>query len=541
LVNYDLTALSWRNSDCDGDGVINGIEWEDQTGINQSCDFVITRVDSTLVSEAWLNGDCDGDGILNGEEGYADFDGDEIPAFLDLDSDSDGVLDEMDACMNTPLGEMVSPLNGCSMVQIDADGDRVPDEVELITGTDPEDGCSFEVNDIDDQLENSDTWDSLDCDGDGINNEIEGIADTDGDGSINLDDTDADGDGILDSIEYYQDSTGFLDPCDFEILSISESVSNSWLDGDCDGDGLLNEEEQYADMDGDGIPNYQDMDSDGDGVTDSTEVFVDFTDHLSPCSFVLSSITVTPSAVWMSSDCDGDGISNGNELNNGTDPTDFCSFDVEMIGFASFAWSNNDCDGDGVSNGIEATDGTDPLDPCSLMPSSVHLTASEDWLLGDCDGDGIENQVDGLEDTDEDGTPNFLDVDTDMDGILDAEEGLRDINRDSIYDFLQPNTMPDSTDEVKVYSGISPNGDGMNDFLIIYGADRYPDNKLSIYNRWGNLIYEESGYGHNGVFFEGYATGSSTLLPDGVYFYVFEYRLETREVKMVQGFFMIHR
>ena len=541
LVDFDLTALSWRLSDCDGDGVSNGMEWEDQTGILQPCNFIIESVDSTSVSEAWLNGDCDGDGILNGEEGYADFDGDEIPAFLDLDSDNDGVLDEMDACMNTPLGDLVDPTTGCSMLQIDADGDRVPDDVELLTGTDPTDGCSFEVEDIDDQLMSSAVWDSLDCDGDGIANIIEGVLDLDGDEMINLMDTDADGDGVLDSIEYFVDGTSFVDPCDFEIQSISETVSNFWLDGDCDGDGLLNEEEQYADTDGDGIPNYLDEDSDGDGVTDSVEVFIDFTDHLSTCSFVLSSITITPSTVWMSSDCDGDGISNDNELKNDTDPLDICSFDVDQIGFASFAWSNNDCDGDGVANGTESKDGTDPLDPCSLLPSSVHLTASEEWLQSDCDGDGIENQIDGLGDIDEDGTPNFLDLDTDMDGILDAEEGLRDINRDSIYDFLQPNTMPDSTDEVKVYSGISPNGDGMNDFLIIYGSEQYPDNKLSIYNRWGNLIYEESGYGHNGVFFEGYASGSSTLLPDGVYYYVFEYRVETREVKMVQGFFQVYR
>ena len=540
LVDFNLTALSWRLSDCDGDGVINGIEWEDETGVLQGCDFKIERVDTNLVAEVWSNGDCDGDGITNGAEGYDDFDGDGFPSFLDSDSDNDGVPDEMDACMNTPLGEMVSPTNGCSMVQIDGDGDRVPDEIEILTGTDPDDGCSFEVKDMDEDLISSSSWDSLDCDGDGIVNMIEGILDLDGDQMINLMDVDADGDGVLDSIEYFVDQTDFLNSCEFEIGSLTTPVSDSWLDGDCDNDGLLNEEEQYLDTDGDEIPNYLDEDSDGDGVSDFTEVFVDFTDHLSTCSFILSSVTLAPSAVWSNGDCDGDGVSNGNEVNNGTDPLDICSFDIASVGFASFSWSNNDCDGDGVSNGTEARDGTDPLDPCSLLPSSVHLTASVDWLQSDCDGDGIENQIDGLEDTDEDGTPNFLDADSDMDGILDVVEGLGDINRDSIYDFLQPNTMPDSTDEVKVYSGISPNGDGMNDFLIIFGADKYPENKLSIYNRWGNLIYEESGYGHNGVFFEGYASGSSTLLPDGVYFYVFEYRLETRELKMVQGFFQIH-
>ena len=31
------------------------------------------------------------------------------------------------------------------------------------------------------------------------------------------------------------------------------------------------------------------------------------------------------------------------------------------------AWNDLDCDGDGVTNGDEVIDGTDPTDPCDFM------------------------------------------------------------------------------------------------------------------------------------------------------------------------------
>ena len=60
----------------------------------------------------------------------------------------------------------------------------------------------------------------------------------------------------------------------------------------------------------------------------------------------------------------------------------------------------------------------------------------------------------------------------------------------------------------------TPNGDGNNDFFYIKNITSFPENNVRIYNRWGNKVYDESGYNNASVKFEG------TDLPDGTYFYI---------------------
>jgi gliding motility-associated-like protein len=72
-------------------------------------------------------------------------------------------------------------------------------------------------------------------------------------------------------------------------------------------------------------------------------------------------------------------------------------------------------------------------------------------------------------------------------------------------------------EDVKFYSGFSPNGDGMNDVFVIEGLEKYPNNRLCIYNRWGNQILEVKGYKND---WDGKWNGR--VLPDGTYFYLFD-------------------
>ncbi len=65
--------------------------------------------------------------------------------------------------------------------------------------------------------------------------------------------------------------------------------------------------------------------------------------------------------------------------------------------------------------------------------------------------------------------------------------------------------------EIEVPNVFSPNGDGQNDALVFTGAEYYPGNKLSVYNRWGQPIYEATSYRN---------TWRAPDVAEGTYFYV---------------------
>ena len=80
-------------------------------------------------------------------------------------------------------------------------------------------------------------------------------------------------------------------------------------------------------------------------------------------------------------------------------------------------------------------------------------------------------------------------------------------------------------DEIEIFNGVTPNGDGKNDFFWVENIDLYPGNDMKIYNRWGVLVWESRGYNESNNVFTGYAnvgsaSGSGNLLPTGTYFYV---------------------
>jgi gliding motility-associated-like protein len=89
---------------------------------------------------------------------------------------------------------------------------------------------------------------------------------------------------------------------------------------------------------------------------------------------------------------------------------------------------------------------------------------------------------------------------------------------------VQETVSTDQCNEVivDVSNGVSPNSDGMNDFLEITNLDAYPEHNLTIYNRWGDKVFESSPYenewnGQNNV---GGIGGEE--LPAGTYFYILE-------------------
>ncbi len=88
--------------------------------------------------------------------------------------------------------------------------------------------------------------------------------------------------------------------------------------------------------------------------------------------------------------------------------------------------------------------------------------------------------------------------------------------------------------EFTIYNALSPNGDGVNDVFQIDGIEDYPNNKVQIFNRWGNMVYEMPGYKNE---WSGNWGRENSLLPDGTYFYLFD----TGEGDLISGFLEIKR
>ncbi len=128
------------------------------------------------------------------------------------------------------------------------------------------------------------------------------------------------------------------------------------------------------------------LDCDGDGVINGDEL-ADNTDPRNACSFKAESRSVDVTSIGV--DCDGDGVISSKEATDNTNTLNSCSFNIDSITLA--VTSREDCDGDGVINSKEATDNTDPLNGCSFIPSSVSSGTSLAWQALDCDGDGVLN------------------------------------------------------------------------------------------------------------------------------------------------------
>ena len=85
---------------------------------------------------------------------------------------------------------------------------------------------------------------------------------------------------------------------------------------------------------------------------------------------------------------------------------------------------------------------------------------------------------------------------------------------------------------IVIYNGVTPNGDGKNDYFFIDGITHYPNNRVTIYNRWGVKVFETTNYDSDGNVFNGISHGRATIQPDsklpsGTYFYVLTYEFSS--------------
>jgi len=68
-------------------------------------------------------------------------------------------------------------------------------------------------------------------------------------------------------------------------------------------------------------------------------------------------------------------------------------------------------------------------------------------------------------------------------------------------------------EEITIVSGFSPDGDGFNDAFTIIGTENFPNNKLFIFNEWGEELFEIQNYQND---------WNGEGLEKDLYFYIFE-------------------
>lgn len=338
---------------------------------------------------------------------------------IDIDDDNDGITDVNESggydpladCDNDGLKNYQDPTPGC----------------ETPSGNDPW-GVSYKPL----------IW--TDCNGDGVND----FFDWDRDGVINELDLDSDNDGIVDSRESRDNK--YLD-----------ADMNGQIDGtDPDHNGLLSSAEngssnpvlnglQAQDLDKDGTPNFLDLDSDGDGVTDIRESFlVDMNDDI-------AFINATNQGITTGNDTDNDGVRN--EVFSGS--TTVITSDA-IAGLGAKGIVPQDTDGDGFPDAYDIDSDNDGIsDHVEAQPTCSYVLP----CVTDNDGDGLQDCIEtstiancfrrngaGVTpaDKDNDGSPDYLDLDTDNDGKPDINEGTgisgnyinnyEDNDRDGMYD-----------------------------------------------------------------------------------------------------------
>ena len=111
---------------------------------------------------------------------------------------------------------------------------------------------------------------------------------------------------------------------------------------------------------------------------------------------------------------------------------------------------------------------------------------------------------------------------------------LLTVSLDGCEDELLIEVLPPAAPrDLIIYTGFSPNDDGVNEVFTIENIEYFPNNTLRIFNRWGNEVYSATGY-RNDSGWRGDYFGED--LPNGTYFYVLHV-----DEDQYSGYVQIHR
>lgn len=93
--------------------------------------------------------------------------------------------------------------------------------------------------------------------------------------------------------------------------------------------------------------------------------------------------------------------------------------------------------------------------------------------------------------------------------------------------------------DLKRYTGFSPNGDGINDYFVVSGLSNAPNKDLTILNRWGVEVFHSSDYQND---WDG-KNKSGNPLPEDTYFYILKVKdiYDDGKNRVYKGYFVIKR
>jgi len=96
--------------------------------------------------------------------------------------------------------------------------------------------------------------------------------------------------------------------------------------------------------------------------------------------------------------------------------------------------------------------------------------------------------------------------------------------------------VPNSDFECLVGSPVLTPGtmDNLNDLFKINCIEDFEDNRVEVFNRWGQIVFEDDGYNNTDVVFDG-RSRSGEVLPEGGYFYVIRYRDDNGNEQIKKG------
>lgn len=242
-------------------------------------------------------------------------------------------------------------------------------------------------------------------------------------------------------------------------------------------------------------------------------------------------------------DVDGDNItfrpplntSGGGTMVRDQAPFDFCYMFSPVLNYnGQSLWSLSVSDASGL---VASTDVKITMTPVNDAPTAVedlitlfrHVATQGNVITNDSDVDGDNLTVTAVP-------------------VKIPEHGTLSLAADGSFSYLSERTYrgPDSfvyevcdsgspqmcsnatvlitidDEPFKVYQGITPNGDGDNDYLRIEGIDYYTNNVVQIFDRYNNLMFEMKGYDNEENVWRGQANKGlgRDVLPEGTYFYL---------------------